>query len=275
MHQSSSQAYVGPYHLRFADASMCVGELSVARTADPMESWLSSKAIRSAALGGALTITGALVAMGADIFAKRSLSPTQIIETVSREAPTASSHNCLLGATELEPVACTFGAAKPLRTIILFGDSHADEWSTPLVALAEQEGWRVVTYLKYSCPVADIPVCNMRLRRWWPECAEWRSRALAEIVRLRPDAVVIGELSSGYVHGPLTGLAENAVDLATWTEGLRRSLRKLDASGIPVVLLRDTPTPGRNMKLCLARANWRNFRCRAALYLAPRHSLRQ
>jgi hypothetical protein len=221
--------------------------------------WLSSKAIRSAVLGGVLTITGALWALGADIFAKRSLSPNQwMIETVSWEGPTASSRNCLLGGTDSEPLACTFGATTPLRTIILFGDSHADEWSTPLIALAEQEGWRVVTYLKASCSVADIPVYNMRLRRWWPECAEWRSRALAEIVQLRPDAVVIGEFSSGYIHGPFTGLGENAVDLATWTDGLRRSLRTLDASGIPVVLLRDTPTPGRNMKLCLARADWRN-----------------
>jgi hypothetical protein len=127
------------------------------------------------------------------------------------------------------------------------------------VALADQEGWRLVTYLKASCSVADISVYNIRLHRFSPECAKWRSQALAEIVRLQPDAVVIGEFSSGYIRGPITGLGEHAVDLATWSAGLQHSLRTLDAAGIRVILLRDTPTPGRDMRLCLARADWRNL----------------
>ena len=99
----------------------------------------------------------------------------------------------------------------------------------------------------------------MRLRRVSPECAEWRTRALAEIVRLQPDAVLIAEFSSGYVRGDVTSLGEHAADLAAWTDGLRRSLRTLDASGIPTILLRDTPIPGRDMRLCLARADWKNY----------------
>ena len=114
-----------------------------------------------------------------------------------------------------------------------------------------------MTYLKSSCSAADVPVYNMRLRRLSrSECAKWRSRAMAEIVRLQPDAVIIGEFSSGYIRGPLSSLGENAVDLATWSEGLGRSLHTFQASGIPVILLGDTPTPGRNTRLCLARADW-------------------
>jgi SGNH domain (fused to AT3 domains) len=220
--------------------------------------WLSSKAIRSATLGLALTLTGALVALGADTFSKRWLSPTQrMIEGVSWEGPTASSRDCLLEATAAEPLTCTFGAVESSRTIVLLGDSHADQWSTPLVALAEQESWRVVTFLKASCPVADIPAYNFRLRRSWPECEEWRSRALAEIVRMRPDAVIVGQFSSSYVSDPSKSL--NAGLVAKWEEGLRRSLGTLDDAGISIILLRDTPVPGRNIKHCLARADWRNY----------------
>jgi peptidoglycan/LPS O-acetylase OafA/YrhL len=226
-------------------------------------SWLGSRAVRSMGLGAALTLTGASVAFGAATLAKRfAWSPIQImIDVVTAQGPRASGsgRGCLTGFVESEPVACVFGTDAPVRTLVLFGDSHADQWSTPIVSLAEQEGWRVVTYLKSSCSVADIPVYNGRLRRFSPECAKWRAQALAEIGRLHPDAAVIGQFSSSYIRGPLTGLGENAVDLATWSEGLRRSLGTLHAAGIPVIVLRDSPTPGRDMRNCLARADWRGL----------------
>lgn len=223
--------------------------------------WLSRQAMRSIGLGAVLTLTSALAAIGAGAISKHlSLSQTQImIDTVTGQLAPANSNGCLADLTVSKPVVCTFGTATPVRTIVLIGDSHADEWSTPVVSLAEQESWRVLTYMKALCSVADIPIYNMRLRRFSPECAEWRSQALAEIVRLRPDAVVIGQFSAGYVRGPLTIMGENAVALATWSEGLERTLRALDAAEIPTIVLRDTPTPGRNMRNCLAQADWRTL----------------
>jgi hypothetical protein len=96
----------------------------------------------------------------------------------------------------------------------------------------------------------------LRLRRISPECASWRSQALADIVKLRPTAVVILEFSSYYVRGPLTDLGERAVDLPTWSAGLERSLRTLTAAGIRVIVVRDNPTPIRNMRECLLYATW-------------------
>jgi peptidoglycan/LPS O-acetylase OafA/YrhL len=222
--------------------------------------WLSSLAVRSVGLGAALTLAGTFTAIGTATFAKRfAMSPNQrMISEVTSQMPIASNsgRGCLIGFTDSEPTACAFGAATPVRTVVLFGDSHADQWSTPLVSLADQENWRVVTYLKASCSVADILVYNMRLHRFTQECPEWRAKALAEIVHLRADMVVITQFSSSYIRGPLSNLGEHAVDLATWSEGLRRSLHTLHAAGIPVILLRDSPTPGRDMRYCLARADW-------------------
>jgi peptidoglycan/LPS O-acetylase OafA/YrhL len=221
--------------------------------------WLGSRAVRSLGLGGSCTLVGVVIALGATMFAKFAASPIQtMIDDVTKQAPTASGsgRGCLIGFTDSKPVACIFGVAASARTVVLFGDSHADEWSTPIISLAEQQSWRLVTYLKASCSVADIPVYNMRLHRFLPECANWRARALAEIIRLHPSVVVIAESSSGYIRGSLTGLGENAVDLATWSEGLRRSLRTLHGAGIPVIVLRDSPRPGRNIRDCLARAEW-------------------
>jgi hypothetical protein len=181
-----------------------------------------------------------------------------MIDTVTAEVPVASSQGCLAGFTETKPSVCSFGSAKPTRTIVLFGDSHADEFSTPIIALAKEQNWRIITYLKASCSVAEIPVYSIRLRRDFTECTLWRSTALAEIVALKPDAVLIAQFSTGYIQGPHTSLGEHAVDLAAWSIGLTKTLRVLDGARIPVIIIRDTPTPGRNIKLCLARSDWHN-----------------
>ncbi len=221
--------------------------------------WLAERAVRSVGMGVSFSMIGAIAAGATGIFVNWSVasSPAQrTISDVTLRLPVAGSRGCLLEFIHTKPITCTFGSDAAPKTSVLFGDSHADEWSTPLAFLAGDEGWRVVTYLKASCSVADIPVYNIRLHRLSPECTSWRSQALAEIVKLRPAAVVILEFSSYYIRSPLTDLGERAVDLATWSAGLDRSLRTLTAAGIRVVLVRDNPTPGRNMRECLLYAVW-------------------
>jgi peptidoglycan/LPS O-acetylase OafA/YrhL len=236
--------------------------------------WLAERAIRSVGMGLSFSMIGAIAASAIGIFVDWSVasSPAQrTISDVTLRLPVAGSRGCLLEFTHARPVTCVFGSDAAPKTIVLFGDSHADEWSTPLASLAREEGWRVVTYLKASCSVADIPVYNLRLRRISPECASWRSQALAEIVKLRPTAVVILEFSSYYVRGPLTDLGQRAVDLPTWSAGLERSLRTLTAAGIQVIVVRDNPTPIRNMRECLSYATWHGLpesRCSTPRMLA-------
>ncbi len=221
--------------------------------------WLAERAVRSVGMGLSFSMIGAIAASATGFFVNWSVASSltqRTISDVTLRLPAAGSRGCLLEFTHSRPVTCVFGSDAAPKTIVLFGDSHADEWSTPLAFLASDEGWRVVTYLKASCSVADIPVYNKRLHRFSPECASWRSQALAEIVKLRPAAVVILEFSSYYVRGPLTDLGEHAVDLTTWSAGLERSLRTLNAAGIPIIVVRDNPTPGRNIRECLSYAAW-------------------
>jgi len=221
--------------------------------------WLAERAIRSVGMGLSFSMIGAIAASATGVFVTWSVASSltqRTISDVTLRLPAAGSRGCLVEFTHTTPITCVFGSDTAPKTIVLFGDSHADEWSTPLAFLAGDEGWRVVTYLKASCSVADIPVYNIRLHRFSPECASWRSQALAEIVKLRPAAVVILEFSSYYVRGPRTELGERAVDLTTWSAGLERSLRMLTAAGIPVIIVRDNPTPGRNMRECLSYAAW-------------------
>ncbi len=220
--------------------------------------WMATGRVRSVALGLALTFAGA--ALGSLVFvnAARSTSPSQanILDVTSKLA-VAAENQCLVGFLDSAPARCVFGASNYKRTLVLFGDSHAEQWSTALSEIADREGWRLITYLKASCPVSNIEVYNMRLRRFSPECAIWRRQAIAQIIAERPNAILITQFSSAYIKGDITNLGRNAVDLGQWKSGLIQTLADLQSAHAPIFLLRDNPTPRHPVGSCLARADWR------------------
>jgi peptidoglycan/LPS O-acetylase OafA/YrhL len=225
--------------------------------------WLAAQPMRSVALGVTLTVVGGAIALSvsqaARDFSSRPLQ-AELTRAIKQEPTASGSHqNCLLGFRDATPVKCVFGASNAARTVVLFGDSHADQWSTPLAQLATDQGWRLVTLLKASCPVADIKDYSVRLRRAWPECTQWRKQAIEEIAGLRPDLVIVSQFSSGYIRGPWTGRGSYAVTYEEWTNGLRHSLEQLRAANVSVLVLRDTPTPGKNIGNCIARSRWRGL----------------
>ena len=225
--------------------------------------WLAVKEVRSLALAVTATVLGALIGVIAAKNGERYAAyPLQKqINDQTTVASTVDQHGqeCLIGFNKTRPLACTFGPPSPVQTLVIFGDSHADQWSTPIIALALQQHWQVVTYLKSACAIADIQVFNQILERDFPECTKWRALAIAEILRLHPAIVVVGEFSNSYIQGLGHGPQKYGVDLPTWAGGLYRTLRAFDDAGIQVALLRDSPMPSRNIRNCLATADWRGL----------------
>jgi peptidoglycan/LPS O-acetylase OafA/YrhL len=211
--------------------------------------------------GGVLTACGLIAALCCGLAARwfAGSGMQRIIAQAAAQPSTAtqSNHYCLAGFLVGTPYPCDLGARRAERTIIVFGDSHGDQWTTPLAAIASAQGWHLVTYLKSGCPVADVPIYVPRLKRYSPECAAWRAQALAAIASLRPDAVIVAQFSRAYVQGSGNRLGRHAATLPAWRAGLLRSLRALRAAKIPVVLLQDSPTPDSDVPTCLGRADWR------------------
>ncbi len=225
--------------------------------------WLAARPLRSVSLGLTVTILGGALALGTAQAARNfSAQPphAELIHSMN-ELSTASSapKKCLIGLLEVEPLKCSFGASNPSKTVVLFGDSHADQWSTPLAQLATEQGWRLVTLLKASCAVSSIADYSTRMQRDWPECTEWRARSIAEIERMRPDVVIVSQFSSGYIRGPWSNRRKHAATYEEWENGLRQSLQQLHATGVPVVLLRDSPSPNKHVANCVARSRWREL----------------
>jgi peptidoglycan/LPS O-acetylase OafA/YrhL len=151
--------------------------------------------------------------------------------------------SCLGGSMESSASlqsTCVFGDTAAKRTVVLFGDSHAWQWTEPLAAIAAERGYKLVIYAKEACPAEDIP--NPGTYQASSNCAQWRDAVFARLATLRPAVVIMSSWIMDF--GPL-GAEPSAADMT-------ETISKLKADGSKVVYIEDIPTPGIDVPDCLA-----------------------
>ena len=92
----------------------------------------------------------------------------------------------------IKPPICVYGDPNGTFTVALVGDSHAAQWFPAFEAVAVANHWRLVPYVKLSCPFIDIPLQNWPLAREYTECAAWRDEVIRIMPEQHPDIVVVG-----------------------------------------------------------------------------------
>jgi peptidoglycan/LPS O-acetylase OafA/YrhL len=133
-------------------------------------------------------------------------------------------------------------------TVVLFGDSHANQWLPALEQVAEDQHWRLVTYAKHGCPLADALVTKPgTTNQPFDECTAWRKEALAAIKALHPTMVIGAALVRGG-----TPIGESGDSDEAWVQAWMETIRTLQASATTVKLLEDTPYPDENVPECLS-----------------------
>jgi hypothetical protein len=137
---------------------------------------------------------------------------------------------------------------------VLFGDSHAAQWFTPVAAFATSQDAVLTTVLKSSCPPAAVDVVSSRLRRIFTECLTWRVAALEQIRALHPDLVIISEHSLSYVRRPDFEVSAPSATPDEWRRGLQDTVSMLRRAGIATVVIADTPLMESSVPTCLGRA---------------------
>lgn len=201
--------------------------------------WLAASPKRTLALGAALvslTVACALFVrnFGPDLV---PLGDGTFIsaEAIKQDRPGIYADRCLLRIKDTRYGECAFGSRSASRTVVLFGDSHAANWFTPINAAAEHEGWRLLVRVKAACRPSDVP---QRLTNGnpYPACKEWRDAVMAEIESLKPELVIVGSISGNL---PI--------------EGETRVVSRLAAAAGQVVLMRDTPFLPEAPATCLRR----------------------
>jgi len=159
-----------------------------------------------------------------------AISPNPIKAAEDKDA---AINACQAQQRDTVTAMCEFGETEnPKATVAIVGDSHAAMFSRPIITVAEERNWRVVTYLHSACPFSadrrngDTPEVEA--------CATANVQARAEVLELAPQLVVTA-FQESYVLAP-RGSEEHA-----GAEGLAEVWNELADQGSQVVVLRDTP----------------------------------
>ena len=141
------------------------------------------------------------------------------------DLPDTHTQGChVSGSTPL--TVCDEGPEDAEHTLALVGASRVDHWYPAVQAAAQERGWRLVTFTRSGCLFEAGSVDEDA------ECRTWNEQAMAELERLRPDAVMT---ASTYTS------AEGTEHLP---EGYTAAWRRLNELGVAVLGVRDLPRRG-------------------------------
>ncbi|CAN5131720.1 hypothetical protein BH09ACT10_BH09ACT10_01210 [soil metagenome] len=173
--------------------------------------------------------------------APKNLTPS--LDDVRNDQPKSTADGCHAGFLQVDQGSCVYGDPAGTRTMVLFGDSHAQQWLPALNKQAIAQHWKLVSWTKAACPVAQVRIVTESLKRQYTECYRWRDKAIKRIVKLNPDQIIVSQ--SDLVPG-------DQVTDQQWADLTVRTVRLLAAGGASVSYLLDTPLPGTDVPACIA-----------------------
>ncbi len=168
-----------------------------------------------------------------------------------RDVPDLYAKGCQQNQVSAEVVTCEYGPPDAATTIAVFGDSKIAQWVPALQALLPRNDLRVVTYTKSACAPADVDTNgNDGL---YTSCREWVGNVLTELTGpAKPDFVLTSQ------RIPTAAGPTPEARRTTMRDGLDATWARLEAAGIRVLVLADTPSPPFTVWQCVAenRSDW-------------------
>ncbi len=200
---------------------------------------LASALLASAlALGAApLPTPGTASQVAALVAASGSIDrlPSKLVPSLSEAASdTAGAYYGVAGSHCDGVTKCLFGDVKAKRTIVLFGDSHAQMWLPAIAPVAYSQGYRLSLVWTSGCPAATVSVWDAGTHSTNETCNTWRKKMVAEIQRLRPALVLLASRTSD-IPGPHNRPTTNAA----WTAGLEQTITELKSPTTTVAVIGD------------------------------------
>ena len=213
-------------------------------------------------------IVDAAIAAGLQITAAPS-NLTPKLENARVDSPAATFDGCHEDYLAKTQGPCVYGDPNGAKTVILFGDSHIEQWLPAFDVAGKADHWKVVNWTKATCPLADVTVYSRALARPYPECDAWKTATIARISAAHPDLIIAGSGDDD---------AGKPIADSVWTSGTVATLRNLrQASGAPVVYFEDTPFSEQRGPACIAAhlsdVRVCNFPTSTAYRSATRHTL--
>jgi peptidoglycan/LPS O-acetylase OafA/YrhL len=151
---------------------------------------------------------------------------------------------------------CVFGDKSGDRVVVLVGDSHAAHWFPAMEAIAKRRHWQLWFWARAACAAADIKEFNPTINQVFTECSTWRTNVLSRVAALpHVDLVVVGSRYSysGWITDGNGDQPGGSAAAALWAQGSSETVKTLAESAHRVVLLREIPSPGKDVPACLSK----------------------
>ncbi len=170
--------------------------------------------------------------------------------TLADQAP----ERCLSDLEGTHVRKCTYGADADTaaRTIALVGDSHAEQWLTPLKRLAERNNWRLIVMAKASCPFTSaerdfVSFGDPKRAELGRDCLDWNAEVLDELEHEpRVDAVVTSAKAANKFVSDSASKWQEAAEA-----GYERRWDELPETIGTVVAIEDTPELQEDLMRCV------------------------
>jgi hypothetical protein len=199
---------------------------------------------------GAASIVRGFVACPQDPAAKMRPKPV----AAAGDYSDAYRDGCWIYAPFSTRTTCKYG--RGTVKIALVGNSHAGHWLPMLQVLAKKHGWTITTYLASRCNATDAA---LELYGSTRGCLDYGRWALDKTRGDAFDLVITSERQSVRTKGDTWKETRQAA-----LEGYASYLRRWSAAGTNVLVLQDTPFPGRTLDTvpdCLAKHRTDQLAC--------------
>jgi SGNH domain (fused to AT3 domains) len=129
---------------------------------------------------------------------------------------------------------CVFGDVTSKRSIVLFGDSHAQMWLPALAPVAHAQGYRLSLVWMSGCPAATVSVWDAGTHSVNSACNSWRTKMVADIHKLQPVLVLLASRTSD-IPGP----GNVPTTDGAWESGLEQTITELKTQKTKVAVIGD------------------------------------
>lgn len=244
---------IKPYALAAVAMSVVVVSASLQLTEVHHREQQAQAALRAALSGDKPCFGAAALAAGAGRCPERTsgkLTPTPLQAAQDKSDAYASvngTRDCFSYQPAFKVHVCEFGDLTSKINVALVGNSHAGEWVPAVERVAEQEHWKLTTYLASQCASADT-LQQFDTDAHSQACRNWTHDVTKRIVDGHYDLVVM----TNRVSVNALGRANKAASQAAYAAGYQAVLEAFHAAHLKVVGIRDTPASGISIPDCLA-----------------------
>jgi hypothetical protein len=152
---------------------------------------------------------------------------------------------------QAQPVTCGFGPVPAHTRVVLFGDSHAMMWSSPVRRISLNKDWRLVTMTKTACPalLGLLTRRQMEIDRG-ASCQRWRRNVIDKLKANPPDLIIITQSDRYKLYSSTGRVQARSKGPSLWKQALRKTLAALPARS-KVLVIGDVPHNSDNPRKCL------------------------